>query len=108
MQTIGLIGLGKMGGNMAVRYLEAGVGGALGLDLLQDQTLQDLLAQNVLRRQLQFLGAQPLAHGGHLVIELAVEYHAVVHHGSYPVEHHATGGELAGLGPCQSLSLQGQ
>ena len=38
-----------------VRDLEAGVVGALHLDLLQHQALEHLLAQHVLRRQLELL-----------------------------------------------------
>ena len=41
--------------------LDAGVIGALHLDLLQDQALEHLLAQHVLRRQLELLLAQPVA-----------------------------------------------
>ena len=72
--------------------------GALGLDLLQHQALQHLLAQHVLGRQLELLLPQALAHDGDLVIELTVQHHAVVHHGGDAVQQLALGGQLAGLG----------
>jgi hypothetical protein len=80
-----------------VRDLQAGLGGTLGLDFLQDQALQHLLAQHVLGRQLELLRPQALAHDGNLVVELAVQHHAVVDHGGDAIEELAFGGELAGL-----------
>ncbi len=51
----------ERGVELLVGDLEAGVVGVLQLDLLQDQALEHLLAQHVLRRQLELLRLQPLA-----------------------------------------------
>ena len=95
--VVALCDLGQGAVQRFVRHFQAGTVGALSLDLLQDEPLEDLLAQNVRRRQLELLGTQPLADRGHLVVELAVQHHAVVHDGGDAVEHHALGGKLARL-----------
>ncbi len=77
--------------------LDAGAVGALDLDLLQHQTLEHLLAQHVLRRQLELLLPQPLADRFDLGVQITVEHHAVVYDRHYPIEQLAAGGELAGL-----------
>ena len=43
-----------------------------------------------------------------LLVELAVQHHAVVYHGRDAIEHDALGGELAGLCVRKSLSLKGK
>ena len=82
---------------MLVGYLDAGAVGALHLDLLQHQPLEHLLAQHVLRRELELLLAQPLADHMDLGVELALEHHAVVDDRRYAVEQLAAGCELARL-----------
>ena len=87
-----------------VGHLDAGALGALHLQLLQDQALEHLLAQHVLRRQLELLLPQALGDRGDLLVELAGEHDAVVHDGGDPVEQHAAGGQLARLGDAQRAS----
>src|SRR2546430_9926716 len=50
------------------------------------RSLEHLLAQDVLRRQLELLLAQPPTHGLHLCIQLAVEHDAVIDDGRHAVE----------------------
>ena len=69
-----------------VGNLEAGAVRALHLDFLQHQPLEHLLAQHVLRRQLELLLAQALGDHGDLLVELALEHDAVVDHGGDAVE----------------------
>ena len=77
--------------------LHAGVRGALHLDLLQHQALEHLLAQHVLRRQLELLLAQSLAHRGDLGVQVAVEHDPVVDDRDHPIQQLPLGGQFAGL-----------
>ena len=78
--------------------LDAEAVGALDLDLLDDQPLQDLPAQHVARRQLGLLLTQARGDLVGLRIELADEHDAVVDHGRDAVEQLAAAGQLARLG----------
>ena len=89
-----------------VRNLHAGLVRPLQLDLLEDQPLEHLLAQHVLRRQFELLAAQALGDGRDLLIKLAGEDHAVVDDRRHAIEQLAFGGELAGLGECEALYQQ--
>ena len=91
-----------------VRHLDAGAIGALHLDFLQYQALEHLLAQDVLRRQLELLLAQPPTHGLHLRVELAVEHDAVIDDGRHAVEQFTLGGQLAGLRLRRLLQSEGR
>ena len=84
--------------HLFVGHLDARLVGPLHLQLLQHEPLEHLLAQHVLRRQLELLLVQPLAHRRHLRVEVAVEHHAVVHDGDDAVEHVPLGGQFARLG----------
>ena len=81
-----------------VGHLDAEAVGALHLDLLDDQPLEDLPAQHVARRQLGLLLTQALDDLVGLRIELADEHDAVVDDGGDAVEQLAAAGELARLG----------
>ena len=81
-----------------VRDFHAGLFGALQLDLLEHQPFEHLLAQHVLRRKLQFLLAHALGDRRDLLIKLAREHHAVIHHRRHAIEHSPLVCEIAGLG----------
>ena len=81
-----------------VGHLDAGAFGALHLQFLQHQAVEHLLAQDVLRRQLELLRAQALGDDEHLLVELARQHDAFVDGGGDAVEQHAGAASLAGLG----------
>ena len=72
--------------------------GALHLQFLQHQAVEHLLAQHVLRRQVEVLRAQALGDDEHLLVELARQHHALIDGGGDAVEQHARAAGLAGLG----------
>ncbi len=81
-----------------VRHLDAGAIRALHLQFLQHQAVEHLLAQDVLRRQVEVLRAQALGDGEHLFVELAREDHAFVDGGGHAIEQDAGAGGFTGLG----------
>ena len=107
-QAVALRHVLQRGVHGLVRYLDAGVIGALDLDLLQYQALEHLLAQDVLRRQFELLLAQPHADDVHLRLELAVEHDAVIHDRCHAVEQLTLGGQLAGLRVRRLLQGEGR
>ena len=72
--------------------------GALHLQFLQDQAVEHLLAQDVLRRQVEVLRAQALGDDEHLLVELAREHHALVDGGGHAIEQHTGARGFTGLG----------
>ena len=78
-------------------HLDAEALGALHLDLLQDQALEHLLADDVGRRQLRALALQPVGDERALRVELALQHHALVDDGDHAVERDAARGHVARL-----------
>jgi hypothetical protein len=74
---------------------------------LQHQALEHLLAQHVLRRQLDVLLLQALRDQHQLLVELALQHHAIVHGGRDTIEQLAARAQIARLrgsergGECQ-------
>ena len=91
-----------------VGHLDAGAIGALHLQLLQNQAVEHLLAQDVLRRQLVVLRAQAFGDDQHLFVELARQHDALVYGGRDPVEEHAGTAGFTGLGERRRGSETGQ
>ncbi len=87
--------------------------GALHLQLLQHQPLENLLAEHVLGRHFLLLLPEAFADGGHLLVELALEHHALdsrfARNGSrHPVQQLAGGGQITGLGMRNRGQQQGR
>ena len=80
-----------------VGHLHAEARRALHLDLLQDQALEHLLADDVGRRHLRALAAQALGDERRLRVELALQHDAVVDDRDHAVERDAACGHVARL-----------
>src|SRR5690606_16719587 len=92
-----------------VRDLNAESLGALDLDFLDDQALENLSAQHVARRQLGLLLAQASDHLLGLLLELASQHHAFIDDGRDPIQQHAAARQLARLrDPLDSDEAQAQ
>ena len=96
--AVALRDIGERGIERLVVDTDAGALRTLHLDLLQHQTVEHLLAQHGGGRHLHALAADALRDLGDLFIEFAAEHHAVVDHGSDPIEHLAPVRERARLG----------
>ena len=80
-----------------VRHLHAEPSGALDLDLLEDQPLEHLLADDVGGRQLRALALQAVGDEGALRVELALQHDALVDDRDHAVERDAGRGQVARL-----------
>ncbi len=91
-----------------VRNLDARAIRVLNLDLLHDQALEDLLAQDVLRWKLELLLPHAVGDDRNLFIEVAIEDDTVIDDRGDAIEQYALGRQLAGLGFDRTVSGQCQ
>ena len=82
---------------LLVRDGQADPLGMLGLNFLQNQSIEHLLFEHALRGQFDLLFLQPLGDRVHLRVQFAFQHQAVIDDGRNAVEHFAVHADIAGL-----------